>query len=112
MAADYYGIRDRIDADYTRNSNAPHPTKKIAVGPDSGDTRYTEAVMKAWKERNWSWDIDGLSLHYYTVGGWPPSYKATGFGEDEYARLLKETLRMDQLIRTHAAIMDKYDPDK
>ncbi len=24
--------------------------------------------MKAWKERNWSWDINGLSLHYYTVG--------------------------------------------
>ena len=41
-----------------------------------------------------------------TRGGWPPSYKATGFGEDEYARLLKETLRMDELIRTHGAIMD------
>ena len=54
------------------------------------------------------WVIAAL-LH---VGGWPPSYKATGFGEDEYARLLKETLRMDELIRTHGAIMDKYDPEK
>ena len=85
---------------------------KIAVGPDGADTSYTEAVMKAWKERNWSWDIDGLSLHYYTVGGWPPRYKATGFGEDEYAIAVEGTLRMDELIRTHGAIMDKYDPEK
>jgi alpha-N-arabinofuranosidase len=112
MTPDYYVSQLRIYARYTRNYNARHPMQKIAVGPDSGDTSYTEAVMKAWKERNWSWDIDGLSLHYYTVGGWPPSYKATGFGEDEYAKLLKETLRMDELIRTHGAIMDKYDPEK
>jgi alpha-N-arabinofuranosidase len=46
------------------------------------------------------------------VGGWPPKYEATGFGEAEYVKLLKETLRMDELIRTHAAVMDKYDPEK
>ena len=112
MTADYYVSQLRIYARYTRNYNAQHPMKKIAVGPDGDDTSYTETVMKAWKERNWSWDIDGLSLHYYTVGGWPPRYRATDFGEDEYAALLKETLRMDELIRTHSAIMDKYDPEK
>ena len=43
---------------------------KIAVGP-GGDgprwTEWTETVMKAWKGHTWSWDINGLSLHYYTV---------------------------------------------
>jgi alpha-N-arabinofuranosidase len=112
MTPDYYVSQLKIYARYSRNFNAQHPMRKIAVGPDSGDTGYTEAVMKAWKERNWSWDIDGLSLHYYTVGGWPPKYSATGFGEAEYAKLLNETLRMDELIRTHGAIMDKYDPEK
>jgi alpha-L-arabinofuranosidase len=112
MTPEYYVSQLRIYARYTRNYNARHPMQKIAVGPDSGDTSYTEAVMKAWKERNWSWDIDGLSLHYYTVGGWPPRYPATSFGEDAYAKLLKETLRMDELLRTHGAIMDKYDPEK
>ena len=68
--------------------------------------------MKAWSERVWSWNLDGLSLHNYTVNGWPPSVKATGFGEAEYAKFLQETLGMDQLIRTHSAIMDKYDPEK
>ena len=86
--------------------------QKIAVGPDGADVGYTEAVMKAWQSQVWSWNIDGLSLHSYTVGKWPPSYKSTGFGEAEYAALIKETLRMEELIRTHSAIMDLYDPEK
>lgn len=113
MTPEEYVNQLRIYARYTRNYNAKHPTLKIAVGPDSADTGYTEAVMKAWKERNWSWDIDGISLHYYTVGGgWPPKFVATGFGVDEYATLIKHTLRMNELIQTHGAIMDKYDPEK
>ena len=112
MTPDYYVSQLRIYARYTRNYNAEHPMRKIAVGPDGAETGYTEAVMKAWKERNWSWDIDGLSLHSYTVGKWPPTYKATGFGEAEYAQLIQATLRMEDLVRTHGAIMDKYDPEK
>ncbi|GFE80122.1 alpha-L-arabinofuranosidase [Steroidobacter agaridevorans] len=113
MTPEEYAAQLRIYARYTRNYNADHPTLKIAVGPDSANTGYTEAVMKAWKERNWSWDIDGLSLHYYTVGaGWPPKFAATGFGEQEYATLINYTLRMNELLATHGAIMDKYDPEK
>ena len=112
MTPDFYVDLLKIFARYSRNYNTAHPMQKIAVGPDGSDTGYTEAVMKAWKERNWSWDIDGLSLHNYTVGGWPPSYAATGFGEKEYAMLLKDTLRMEELVTTHGAIMDKYDPEK
>ena len=112
MTPEHYVNLLKIFARYSRNYNAKHPMLKIAVGPDTADTSYTEAVMQAWKGRNWSWDIDGISLHFYTVGGWPPKYLATGFGEKEYAALLAETLRMDGLIRTHGAIMDKYDPEK
>ncbi|HEY5806527.1 MAG TPA: alpha-L-arabinofuranosidase C-terminal domain-containing protein [Povalibacter sp.] len=113
MTPDEYAAQLRIYARYTRNFNAQHPMKKIAVGPDGADTGYTEAVMKAWAGRNWSWDFDGLSLHSYTVGPkWPPTFKATGFGEDEYATLVKATLRMEELVSTHSAIMDKYDPQK
>ena len=64
--------------------------QRIAVGPDSADTDYTKAVMEAWKNKIWAWDIEGISLHFYTVVKWPPAYKATGFGEDEYAALLNE----------------------
>ena len=68
--------------------------------------------MKAYQHHTWSWDINGLSMHNYTVVKWPPSYASVGFGETEYAQILKTTLDMDDLIAKHSAIMDKYDPEK
>src|SRR5690606_4093032 len=62
--------------------------------------------------RKWSWDIEGISLHNYTVINWDDKHVATGFDEQGYAEILKATLKMDGLIRQHTAIMDKYDPDK
>jgi alpha-N-arabinofuranosidase len=113
MSPEHYVEQLKIYARYARNFNAAQPMRRIAVGPDSDKPEYTEEVMKAWKNRTWAWSMEGLSLHFYTVpGGWPPSYKATGFGETEYVTLLKETRRMDDLIRRHGAIMDKYDPEK
>ncbi len=56
---------------------------RIAVGPGGGEPRFmewTETVMKAWKDRKWSWDIEGLSLHNYTVINWDKKHVATGFG--------------------------------
>ncbi len=112
MTPDYYVSQLKVYARYARNYNSSHPMRRIAVGPDTADTSYTEAVMKAWKDRVWAWDIEGISLHFYTVVKWPPEFKATGFGEAEYARLLQETRRMEDLLRTHTTIMDQYDPEK
>jgi alpha-N-arabinofuranosidase len=112
MTPDYYVSQLKIHARYARNYNGKQKMQRIAVGPDGAKTEYTRAVMEAWKNKTWAWDIEGISLHFYTVGKWPPSYKATGFGKDEYAALVGETRRMDDLLRTHLAIMDQYDPDK
>jgi alpha-L-arabinofuranosidase len=112
MTPEHYMSQLKIYARYARNYNTAQPMQRIAVGSDGGDSDYTEAVMKGWKEKVWSWDIEGVSLHSYTVGKWPPSYKATGFGEAEYAALIKETLRMSELLRKQGAIMDRYDPEK
>lgn len=68
--------------------------------------------MKAWEKRQWSWDMQGLSLHNYTVINWENKFASVGFGEKEYSQILKETLKMEDLITRHAAIMDKYDPQK
>jgi alpha-N-arabinofuranosidase len=116
MTADHYVEQLKLYSRFVRNYN-PAQTggeamRRIAVGPDGAKTDYTEAVMKAWKDHIWSWDIEGLSLHSYTVGGWPPRMASTGFGEADYAKLVKETLGMEQLVATHSAIMDRYDPDK
>jgi alpha-N-arabinofuranosidase len=120
MTPAYYLSQLGIYSRFVRNFNAaqqqdPHRMLKIAVGP-GGDgprwTEWTEVIMKAWQGRSWSWDIDGLSMHNYTVVKWPPSYRSTGFGEAEYGQILKSTLEMDRLIATHSAIMDNYDPQR
>ncbi|RRN64709.1 alpha-N-arabinofuranosidase [Caulobacter sp. 602-1] len=116
MRPEYYADLMKRYARFVRNYN-PKQTgadamQRIAVGPDQGKPAYTEAVMAAQKGHDWAWNIEGLSLHSYTTGGWPPSYSSTKFDETAYAKLLKETLGMDGLITKHAAIMDKYDPEK
>jgi alpha-L-arabinofuranosidase len=93
---------------------APDPMLRIAAGPDSGEPEYTEAIMQRWKSRKpYAWNIEGLSLHYYTFGkeGIFQS-PARGFGEGDYAILLKNAYQMDAHIARHSAIMDKHDPEK
>jgi alpha-L-arabinofuranosidase len=120
MTPEAYVTQLKGYARFARNFNPaqqkdPNRMMRIAVGP-GGDgprwTEWTETVMKAWQGHTWSWDMEGLSLHNYTVVKWPPAYKSVGFGEAEYAQILKSTLEMDGLIRTHGAIMDTYDPQK
>jgi alpha-N-arabinofuranosidase len=90
----------------------PGAMKRIAVGWDSAKDDYTESILKAWTGKVWSWDIEGVSLHNYALGGWPPRMPSTGFGEDDYARLLEEALRMDALIARQSAMMDGHDPSR
>jgi alpha-N-arabinofuranosidase len=86
---------------------------KIAVGPGFPETEWTEAVMKAWQHHDWSWNFDGLSVHWYTTpGGWPLSMPSTDFSIDDYAKTLKTTLFMDEFLRKQETVMDKYDPQK
>ena len=112
MTPDYYVSQLKVYARYARNYNTAQKMQRIAVGPDSADTGYTKAVMEAWKNKVWAWDIEGISLHFYTVVKWPPAFKATGFGEDEYAALLDDTRRMNDCCARTAPIMDQYDPEK
>jgi alpha-L-arabinofuranosidase len=120
MTPDYYLSQLKAYSRFVRNFNPAQQDKnqmlKIAVGPGGGDeprwTQWTETIMKAWQGHTWSWDIDGLSLHNYTVVDWNAKYKSVGFGEAEYSRFLKATLDMEKIIGTHSGIMDKYDPQK
>jgi len=112
MSAEYYLSQLKIYSHFVRSYDPAHLFKRIAVGSDGGSSDYTETVMKAWQSHVWSWDIDTISLHYYSVGKWPPSFKATGFAENEYAAILKETHRLEDIIGGQEAIMDRYDPQK
>ncbi|HUN89682.1 MAG TPA: alpha-L-arabinofuranosidase C-terminal domain-containing protein [Terriglobales bacterium] len=119
MTPEYYADVMKRFNHFVRNYNPAQQKQdemlKIAVGP-GGDgprwTEWTETVMKAYSQHTWSWDINGLSMHSYTVVKFPPEVKSVGFGESEYSSFLKETLKMEDLIKIHSAIMDKYDPQK
>ena len=119
MTPDYYLSQLKVYNRFVRNFNPAQRQNdqmlKIAVGPGGDEPRFTdwtETIMKAWKDRKWSWDMQGLSLHNYTVVDWGKKHSSTDFGEKEYAEILKKTLEMDGLIARNSAIMDKYDPEK
>ena len=90
MTVDYYLSQLKIYSRFVRNFN---PTQrgqqqmlKIAVGPGGAEPRFiewTEAVMRAWQNHQWSWDMNGLSLHNYTVVRWQDKFASVGFGETE-----------------------------
>ena len=56
----------------------------------------------------------GITLHYYTIptGNWRGKGSATSFDEQQYFNTMKNTLRMEELVTKHSAIMDKYDTQK
>lgn len=118
MSPDYYLSQLKIYSRFVRNYNPAqqenHQMLKIAVGPGGDEPRFidwTETIMKAYQHHAWSWDINGLSMHNYTVN-WQHKYASDNFGETEYAEVLKSTLDMDGLIKRYSDIMDKYDPEK
>ena len=55
----------------------------------------------------------GLSLHYYVhPGGWDNKGSATKFDEAVWYTTMAKALYMEELIKRHGAIMDRYDPEK
>jgi alpha-N-arabinofuranosidase len=118
MTPDYYLSGMKIYSRFVHNFNPAQQGNqqmlKIAVGPGADGprwTEWTETIMKAYQQHTWSWDMNGLSLHSYTVR-WDDKFASVGFGEAEYSQVLKSTLEMEDLITKHSAIMDKYDPQK
>jgi len=82
--------------------------EKFAVGPNSEDYNWTDVVMK--RAHNF---MDGFSLHYYTFAyRYEDKTDATGFNKEVYYRTLRGALKMDEIVRRHSEIMDKYDPEK
>ncbi|MGK6356600.1 alpha-N-arabinofuranosidase [Sphingomonas sp. DT-207] len=107
-------MRPEYAADLTRRYGtfikAPQDNRpaKIASGANSDDYNWTEVMMREAGRH-----VDGVGVHYYTVpGSWQKKGSATQFDEEEYARTISKTLKMEELVTKHSAIMDKYDPDK
>ncbi|MEW6131181.1 MAG: alpha-N-arabinofuranosidase [Acidobacteriota bacterium] len=108
MRPEYYADEFRRYATFIKNYSG-NKIQKLAVGPYDNNYTWTEVLMAQAAKY-----MHGLSLHYYTLptGDWGRKGSATEFGEKEWHATLVRTLRMDEYIQKHSAIMDKYDPQK
>ncbi len=107
MRPEFYADQYKRYNCYVRNF-AGNRVRRIACGPNSGDYKWTEVLMREAAHK-----MDGLSLHYYTVpGSWQEKGSATEFDESKWFLTLQKTLVMEELITKHSTIMDQYDPDK
>ncbi len=107
MVPEYYGDEFRRYQTYCRNYG-DNRLFKIACGPSEDDYEWMEKVMaKVVKS------AQGISMHYYTVpNDWKDKGSATEYTVEEWYKTLMKTLRIDQIITNHSAIMDRYDPEK
>ena len=81
---------------------------KIASGANVEDYKWTEVLMREATRQ-----MSGLSVHYYTVPReWNKKGSATQFNDSVWFVTLQKTLKMEELVTKHSAVMDKYDPNK
>ncbi|MFN3332901.1 MAG: alpha-N-arabinofuranosidase [Caldilinea sp.] len=117
MTPEYYADLYRRYALYARDYG-DNKLYRIACGASGDDYHWTEVLMaKAGDARTpRGCQIDGLALHYYTsVKRLPDGSRegsATVFDETDWIEIVSKALFMDELVRKHGTIMDKYDPDK
>ena len=103
MTAEYYANEYRRYQTYVRQYRPDAKIYRIACGPNDFNYAWTEVLMK-----NAAPYMDGLSLHYYTVPHeWQHKGSALGFTRADYVETLQKTLKMEELITRHSAIMDR-----
>ncbi len=107
MTAEYYANEMRRYSTYTKNYG-DNRLYRVACGPTGADYHWMETLMKkGYPGRS----FQGISLHYYTVSEAKNNRRsATEFDESQYFSSLKNTLFMDELLKNHIRIMDRYDP--
>ncbi|CAN5545891.1 alpha-L-arabinofuranosidase C-terminal domain-containing protein [soil metagenome] len=90
------------------SSSANAQLFRIASGASDADYHWTETLMKNIP----AWMLSGVAMHHYSVIDWNHKSSATDFSEAQYFTTMKEAWKMEELVTNHAAIMDKYDPQK
>ena len=106
MRPEYYADEFRRYNTYCRNYGK-NKLYRIACGPSEGDVAWTEGLMKVAGNH-----CDAITMHYYTLptGNWADKGSATEFDQEAYYETLRRTWKMDDIIRRHLDVMNKYDP--
>jgi len=106
MTPEFYSDLCRQYATYLSSANGK--VIKIASGASDVNYNWTDVLMKKVGPL-----VQAVSLHYYTLpGNWTIKGSAINFKQDAWFTVLKKTLMMDTMVRTHIATMDKYDAEK
>lgn len=105
MRPEYYSDLYRRYSTYCRNYDG-HQLYKIASGATDYDYNWTTVLMDRIGT-----NMNGVSLHYYTVSGWEGSKgSATDFTKDQYYWTIGKCREIENVIQKHIAIMDEKDP--
>ncbi|HJY13725.1 MAG TPA: alpha-L-arabinofuranosidase C-terminal domain-containing protein, partial [Flavobacterium sp.] len=108
MTAEYYAGEYRKFATFMADWNNTGGINRIASGANSSDYNWTEVLMKNIPLNM----LGGIGVHHYSVIDWNKKGDAVNFSEEEYFKTMKQALKMEELVTKHAAVMDKYDPEK
>jgi alpha-L-arabinofuranosidase len=108
MRAEYYADEYKKFALNIKTPKNNTPVK-VASGAYGDQYDWTDVLMKdAGKQ------MGALSFHQYTLptGKWDVKGPSLAFDEHDWAMTLRSGLLMDEYVSKHAAVMDKYDPEK
>ena len=107
MTPDYYANEYRRYQTYCREYD-DNKLYKIASGSSDYDYNWTETLM-----RNAGRQMNGLSIHYYTVKTWDGSKgSATDFSKSDFYWTIGKALEIEPVLVKHMGIMDKHDPKR
>jgi alpha-L-arabinofuranosidase len=107
MTSEYYSNLYKQFASFCFNYG-DNKLFRIASGANSFDYEWTETLMKNIS----TWQMPGLSLHFYSVQNWSKKGSATEFDINSWYNQLSFASQMEELVAKHSAIMDKYDKEK
>lgn len=107
MEPEYYASEYRRYQSFCKDFSG-NSLYKIACGPDGEDTDWTRRLLSHMN----SYHTKAITLHYYTVptGNWDRKGSACVYTDEEYYETLRKTVKMDEIIRRHLAVMEELDP--
>lgn len=111
MRPEFYADEYRKFSTFVKDHAPKVKLQRIASGPHDDRYDWSEALMSMPEVTK---HMEAMSLHFYTLptSDWKVKGSATQFGEDQWHSTLVRTLRMEEYLRKHSAIMDKVDPEK
>ncbi|MGV8827244.1 MAG: alpha-N-arabinofuranosidase [Breznakibacter sp.] len=106
MTPEYYTNLYRHYASYVKGNNL----QRVICGPSGNDTVWTDKIMAGLGNKLYL--TEGLSMHYYTLptGDWSVKGSSIDFDEKMWFKTLFNTMFVEEYIRQHLTIMDRYDP--